>query len=278
MSQYLVFDVGGTYTHLGLTEDLQTIKKIKKIATPSHPNKFTSQIESFISNTSNVEGIAGGVRGILFEDRTGIEKDHILEKWSGVSLHTLLEDIAQVPVFLENDAAVAGLGEAVFGAGKGIEIIAYHDISTGVGGAKIINGSLDASSLTLEPGLQIIDIDRTVLGNDINPTLENLISGSAVAQRMGTPAETIPEDDIIWTELAGYLASGLRNTALYWSPDAIILGGSMMLGTPRIPLDAVRQETVRVLDDIIPCPFITLGTLGDTAGLYGAMVLLQQRM
>jgi glucokinase len=50
-----------------------------------------------------------------------------------------------------------GLGEAVFGAGKGREIVVYMTISTGVGGARIVGGKIDASAMGFEPGHQIID-------------------------------------------------------------------------------------------------------------------------
>jgi fructokinase len=126
----------------------------------------------------------------------------------------------------------------------------------------------------MEPGHQILDIDRTILGEEITPTLENLVSGTAVEHRFGVKPYEIPQSDILWDELAEYLAQGLRNTILYWSPDVIVLGGSMIIGDPRIEIDAIRKYTVQSLDSFVPCPFITTATLGDEAGLYGAMALL----
>jgi fructokinase len=183
-----------------------------------------------------------------------------------------------VPIYLENDAAVAGLGEAVFGAGKGLEIVAYHTVSTGVGGVKIENGEIDHASAGFEPGHQILDIDRTVLGDDIEPTLENLVSGTAIELRFGVKPYEIPQSDILWEELAEYLAQGLRNTVLYWSPDAIVLGGSMVIGDPKIMVDAVRKYTVQSLDSFVPCPLIAEAKLGDEAGLYGGMALLSKKL
>jgi predicted NBD/HSP70 family sugar kinase len=87
----------------------------------------------------------------------------------------------------------------------------------------------------------------------------------------------IPQEDMIWDELAEYLAQGLRNTILYWSPEVIILGGSMMIGTPKIPLEAVRKYTVETLNGFVDCPYITIAQLGDDAGLYGGMAYLQQK-
>ncbi len=224
------------------------------------------------------KAIAGGIRGLLEEDKSGIHNDSALSKWAGKSLVGELQKSFKVPIFLENDAAVAGLGEAIFGAGKGLEIVAYHTISTGVGGVKIEDGEIDHASAGFEPGHQILDIDRTVLGDDIEPTLENLVSGTAIEQRFGVKPYEIPQSDVLWEELAEYLAQGLRNTVLYWSPDAIVLGGSMMIGDPKIMVDAVRKYTVQSLDSFVPCPLIVEAKLGDEAGLYGAMALLTKRL
>ncbi len=80
---------------------------------------------------------------------------------------------------------------------------------------------------------------------------------------------------MVWDELAEYLAQGLHNTILYWSPDAIILGGSMIIGDPKIHIDAIRKYTVESLDGFVSAPLITTAKLGDEAGLYGAMTLLR---
>jgi fructokinase len=124
----------------------------------------------------------------------------------------------------------------------------------------------------------VLDIDRTILGDDISPTLENLVSGTALEQRFGVKAYDIPQSDVVWNELAEYLAQGLRNTILYWSPDAIILGGSMIIGDPRIEIDAIRKYTVAALDGFVPSPLITTAKLGDEAGLFGGLAILSRRV
>lgn len=273
-----VFDIGGTKTRVAFSEDGKTLKSVKSFATSLNPNQGLADLVSTIKELGEVSAVAGGIRGVMREDRLGIDHDSILSEWANVSIVDFLTEQLGVPVNLENDTALAGLGEANFGAGKGIDIIVYHTISTGVGGVKVVSGSIDAASVGFEPGHQVLDIDRTILGADIPPTLENLVSGKAVEQRMGVKPYEIDQEDVIWVELAGYLAQGMRNTVLYWSPEAIILGGSMMVGDPKIPIESVRKATVAVLDGIMACPFITTAALGDEAGLYGALVLLQQKV
>lgn len=278
---YLLFDIGGTKTRVAISEDLETIAASKSFATPK---TFEKGIKEIIDTAKDlkpktpIKAIAGGIRGLLNEDRTGIDNDAILSNWSKKPLVATLHKHFKVPVYLENDAALAGLGEAVYGAGKGIDIVVYHTISTGVGGVKIENGAIDISSTGFEPGHQVLDIDRTILGDEITPTLENLVSGAGLEARLGMKPYEIPQEDMVWDELAEYLAQGLRNTILYWSPDVIVLGGSMILGDPKIPLEAIRKYTVEVLDGFVACPFITTGAFTDEAALYGSMAYIKAKM
>jgi fructokinase len=279
---YVVFDIGGTSTRVALSEDLATLSASTSFKTKTGSFKegmkaLVQAIEGLGVKPKEVKAIAGGVRGLLMEDHSGIHNDSVLSRWSNQSITDALAETFKVPVYLENDTAFAGLGEAVFGAGKGMDIVVYHTISTGVGGVKIEQGIIDVSTSGFEPGHQVLDIDRTILGEDITPTLENLVSGTAVENRMGVKPYEIPQEDALWDELAEYLAQGLRNTILYWSPEVIVLGGSMMVGDPKIPLEAVRKYTVATLDGFVECPFITTATLKDEAGLYGALAYLAKQ-
>jgi predicted NBD/HSP70 family sugar kinase len=277
---YLVFDIGGTKTRVAVSDDLETFIDHISFKTPADPKTGVAEICAAVKKLCDceIDGIAGGIRGRLTEDKQAMENDGVLKKWAGFPIVDTLKKTFKCPVFLENDAAIAGVGEAVFGAGKGLDIVAYHTVSTGVGGAKIEHGQIDEASVGFEPGRQILDIDRTILGDDIEPTLENLVSGTAVGERFNCKAYEIPQSDALWDELAEYLAQGLRNTILYWSPDAIVLGGSMIIGDPRIEIDPIRRYTVAALDGFVEAPLIATAKLGDEAGLYGGLAILKQRL
>jgi len=277
---YVVFDIGGTKTRVATSDDLQELSEVKSFKTPANFAVGMKQLTEAIDGmTTDVVAIAGGIRGRLLEDKTGIENDGKLTKWAGESVVGYLKkEYGDIPVFLENDTAIAGVGEAVFGAGEGLDIVAYHTVSTGVGGAKIEHGEIDMADVGFEPGHQILDIDRTIMGEDITPTLENMVSGTAVKNRMGVEPYEIPQTDVLWDDLAGYLAQGLRNTILYWSPDAIVLGGSMIIGDPAIKIDAIRRATAEALDGFEDTPLIVEAKLGDEAGLWGGLAILARRV
>ena len=272
---YVCFDIGGTNTRVALSSDGETLGEIHSFKTPTTPAEGVRKLAELARKlgAENVRAVSGGIRGVLTEAHDGIQNDAILEKWAGQPIAPQLSELLDgAPILLENDTALAGLGEAHFGAGQGLEIVAYHTVSTGVGGIRVVSGVLDVASVGFEPGHQFLDIDRSILGPEAMPTLENLISGTALEERMDSKPYEIPQSDVVWDELAEYLAAGLRNTTLYWSPDAIVLGGSMILGDPRIELDAIRRHTVAALDGFVSCPHITTASLGDASALFGALV------
>ncbi len=279
---YVLVDIGGTKTRVAVSEDLKTFAEPIKFKTPKN---FTEGIEAIAKAVTDlteepIRGVAVGMRGILSHDKSGIIRDPggILTNWEDESITDALKKKLKAEVYLENDTAMVGLGEAHFGAGEGHAIVAYHTVSSGVGGARIEHGEIDGYAEGFEPGHQILDIDRTLLGEDIEPTLENLVSGSALERQTGSKPYDIPQEDAVWNQLARYLAFGLRNTIMYWSPDVIVLGGSMVVGDPRIFLDDIVKHTNEVLGDKFEAPLIVDAKLGDDGGLYGGMALLNQKV
>ena len=75
-------------------------------------------------------------------------------------------------------------------------------------------------------------------------------------------------------EMEKVLAYGLYNTVLHWSPDIIVLGGSMMKKIG-IPIDTVKKhlrEIFRIMPDVSK---IEKATLGDFGGLWGALAYIK---
>lgn len=276
---YILFDIGGTKTRVAASDDLVTYGEPIKFDTPL---RFHEGIEALYSAIKTLKGkgkitaLGGGIRGPLNHEKTGIVSEVKLNDWVGRPITHLLSERFEAPTYLENDTAIVGLGEATFGAGKGYDIVAYHTVSTGVGGARFVHGKLDKASVGFEPGHQELDIDRSILGHRVKHTLENLISGTALEKRRGVKPYEIPQDDPVWDELAKYFAHGLKNTIVYWSPDIIVLGGSMVVGNPRIFLRDIILHTEEIVGDLVPCPPIVDATLKDEGGLHGAMVLISQ--
>jgi predicted NBD/HSP70 family sugar kinase len=277
---YILFDIGGTKLRVASSNDLLVHENVIKVETPTEYREGIRALCDAIDGLTRgggITAIAGGIRGPLNHEKSGIVSETRLTDWVGRNIVQELHARYHVPVYLENDAALVGLGEAVFGAGKGYDIVAYHTVSTGVGGARFVHGTIDSASVGFEPGHQELDLDRSILGKHMPHTLENLVSGAALEKRRGVKPYEIAQNDAVWDELARYLAYGIKNTIVYWSPDVIVLGGSMMVGDPRIYTDRVVHYTKEALGTLVPAPPIVDAALKDDGGIFGAMALLSKK-
>ena len=276
---YLLFDIGGSKMRLAISKGGKKLDAIKTIATPQNFQTAVLEFKKLaleLSHGMAIKVAAGGVAGPLDEKLTQITNAPNLPHWNNKPLKKELEENIGTPVYLENDAAVAGLGEAVMGAGKKNKIVAYLTISTGVGGTRIIDGQIDRNALGFEPGHQIIDPTNT-LCPDCRPPgyLENLISGSSLEHRFQKKPIAIA-DPQVWEQLAEWLAFGINNTIVHWSPEIVILGGPMIWGNPAINIERVRYHLKNICTIFPELPVVTTAELKDTAGLQGALILAKR--
>ena len=210
--------------------------------------------------------VAGGIAGTWDAALARLTNSPHLPGWVGVPIKEQLAAAFNCPVFVENDTALVGLGEAQTYRDQ---IVAYLTISTGVGGARIVNGRIDEHTHSFEPGRQIIDYHQ--------PTkhFEDYISGAAVLAATGRSPKEVT-DQAFWQDLSKIAAVGIYNTALEWTPEIIILGGGMM-GSPGLDLETIKSEFARLAADLPVLPEIRRATLGDLGGLHGALVYLKQK-
>jgi glucokinase len=108
-----------------------------------------------------------------------------LAGWDRVPLRDLFTGQYHIPIFVENDAHTAGLGEYMFGAGRGANNMVYLTISTGIGGGVIIDGKIleGANGSAGELGHMTIDWhgERCNCGNI--GCLESIASGTNIARK-----------------------------------------------------------------------------------------------
>jgi predicted NBD/HSP70 family sugar kinase len=138
-------------------------------------------------------------------------------------------------------------------------------------GARIVDGTVDANAHGFEIGRQIIDIGATFPFRRSARSLESLVSGAAMERRYKRPPYHITSA-CVWDAAARLLAYGVHNTVAYWSPDIVVIGGSMMK-TPGISLTNVRRHLKKMPYALPEYPPIRNGKLGDVCGLYGALAL-----
>ena len=284
---YILFDIGGTKMRVACSRDGETFGEPLKVDTPLIFNDGMAEFQRMIQELCGDEPVsaaAGGIAGPLSADRGMLVNAPRLQKWIGKPLKSEMEKILGTNVLIENDSAVVGLGEAHYGAGRGLEIVAYITVSTGVGGARIIKGVIDKERFGFEPGHQIITAGGALcpqcnVGKEHESSrgeLQELVSGPSIEHRFGKKPYDIPQSDPLWGDLARLLAIGLNNTIVHWSPDVVVLGGSMIVGDPAILMDDIERyvkETVTIFPEV---PLIKKAELQDVGGLYGSLALLKQ--
>lgn len=273
---YLVFDIGGTNTRIAISHDGKTLGEIKTHPTPKN---FSEAINLFketalqLTNGGKIDVACGGVRSLDMGTKDRLLNHPTIPLWVNEPLKEELEKALETKVYLENDAALAGLGEANFGAGKGRKIVAYITVSTGIGGVRIVDGKIDENTMGFEPGNQIIDADVSLEPKVEYPGyLERYISGTAIEKRYGSKSGNIT-DRKIWDEMAILLAIGINNTIVHWSPEIVILGGALM---NKISIESINSHLKNILKIFPLIPEIVPSSLGQLAPLQGALALINQ--
>lgn len=204
-----------------------------------------------------------------------------------------------VPVYLDNDANVAAIGEFMLGAAKGTENMVYITVSTGVGGGAVINGKIyrGNTSNALEIGHTTIlpDGPRCNCGN--HGCVEALASGTAIAKRAKEAIERgldttlanyenvtsyevfreAEKGDIVATDILdrslNYLGICVANTITSFDPEMVVIGGGVSKGG-----DIVFERVQQVVNERCfkamaeACKIVPAG-LGTDAGVIGAVAL-----
>ncbi|HET8581491.1 MAG TPA: ROK family protein [Candidatus Paceibacterota bacterium] len=263
----IVFDIGGTNMRVARWQD-GAVADAHKEPTPRGREAGLSKLLELaraIAGEEPIEAVAGGFAGVIGPRGTILHSPH-LPGWEGCSIADAFVPLAE-RVSVTNDAAAGALGEAVFGAGSGSRVVAYVAIGTGVGGSRIVDGQVDSPAHGFEPGHQIVEVST-------DSTLESRVSGSAMTARYAMHPSLLPRE--AYDGALPYLAAGLSNILMLWSPDMLVLGGSMMNEENGYRLADITAAVRELALPHIEVPPIAKAELGDQAGLYGGGVLLQR--
>lgn len=190
----LGIDLGGTQIRAAV---VQGTRMRGRAATPTGheatPERVLPRLYATMEEALREAGVAwSGITGIgvaapgPLNNRTGvIYSPPNLPTWDAVPLREILNQYTGCPVYVENDANAAALGEYLFGAGQGCRDMVYLTVSTGIGGGVIANGQLveGINGSAGELGHMTIDWrgERCACGNI--GCLEALASGVAIARK-----------------------------------------------------------------------------------------------
>jgi glucokinase len=303
MDNTIAVDIGGTHIRVAAFEPNSTTPIAHQRARsmgnqPGVYNRLVKAIETVWQKNICAIGIASP--GPLDPHAGVILATPNIPEWQNFPLAPNLSNHFGVPVYLDNDANMAGLAEWQYGAGKGHHNLVYLTISTGIGGGVISHDRLlqGFHGMGAELGHMIIDADGPLCGCGKPGHIESFSSGPAIARyvkeqiqagRASTlqtyseltareVAEAALQGDALAIsafERAGhYLGIAVANYLAIFDPSILVFGGGVSQVGDLLfkPFKESLHKHVfhpHYLDNLV----ITKAALGDDAGLLGALAL-----
>jgi glucokinase len=245
-----------------------------------------------------LRGIAIGVPGGVDPTTGKVVDANNVPGWREVDMGLALEEAFRVPVFLDNDANMAAIGERWRGVARGVDNFVFIALGTGIGAGIFVDGRICRGSNGLAGELFRMNLEWARWSEDFPDTgyLETYVSGMALAtegrkvlaQGNGSEASTLAE-----RRDARYVFEALRqgdpwaralveksfvmlgvavaNVVSVLDPELVVFNGGIVQGAPDLLLDTVEKVARRIHPKP---PRIQLSTLGDKAQIWGALYTL----
>jgi len=145
---YVGIDIGGTSTKIGIINnngkliEKTQVKMLKNQNWEKLVNEFLVAIKKWIDEKYNIKAIGIGIPG-FFNNNTGLVQNcENVPNLIGVPFIKYISNNLKIPVFADNDATAAAIGENIFGAGVDFKDYILVTIGTGIGGGLILNNEI----------------------------------------------------------------------------------------------------------------------------------------
>ena len=242
-----------------------------------------------------LQGIAIGVPGGV-EPQTGKVLDaNNLPGWREVNMGGELEDIFRVPVYLDNDANMAAIGEHWRGRTQGIDNFVFVALGTGIGAGIFVNGQICRGRSGFAGELFRMNLEWPRWQEDFPDSgyLEVQVSGVALSLEgrkiltggNGSPGSTLTERRdaryvfdamhegnesarVLVKKSFLVLGVAVANIISLLDPERIVFNGGIVQGAPELLLSTVEEVARKIHPHP---PQIELSTLGDKAQIWGAL-------
>jgi glucokinase len=291
-------DIGGTKIAIGMVDENGRV--LCKTESPTNTADYANGLNSIaamLRQTAQqagveISGIGIGSTGPVNPFTGEFGDVDFLPGWRHKSPVADLSRVFNVKVALENDADAAALAEAGWGVGKSKKRLIYVTIGTGIGGGIVLDGKLyrGVDGAHPEIGHHVVDASGPECTCGFHGCWESLAAGPAMVawfesrvprdypDRGGISGKRICElaaqgDNLARQAVereARYLGLGFANLINLFTPDAIVLSGSVMKSADLL-LPGIRK----VISE--GCRFVPaektelmLASLGEDTNLIGA--------
>lgn len=312
---YIGIDLGGTNIAAGLVNDAGEI--LYSASIPTLKERHWSEIvKDMASLTQRIIRESGyNIKDIR---AVGIGCPGSIDKKNGVVVYSnnivmdhvpMSEEFRKhldLPVFLENDANAAALGEAKAGAGKGYSNLVMITLGTGVGGGIVIDGKLYSgfNHCGAELGHTVIEVDGRVcscgrkgcfeayssatglvnmtkekMSEDKNSLMWKLVNNNLEKVNGRTAFDAAKKGDEAGLAVVNmyikYLACGLTNLVNIFQPEVLCIGGGVCGEGDYLlkPLVEIVRKSEYGAENQTNFSQIKIAELGNNAGIIGAAAL-----
>ncbi len=294
MKHAIAIDIGGTNTRVALVDEKYEIIDRRQFATDSkNPDATLDQIAAIVNGyEEELVGVGMSCPGpIDLIAGKVLTPPNLTDGWHNYPIsEELSKRIHGLPVYLNNDANLACLAEAVIGEGKNYRFVQYFTVSTGLGAGFVIDKEIyiGAHGFANEVENSIMIQDGPSHGSIIAGGIEAISSGTAItvrAQKAGLDVAHAGEvNDLakagnetakqIMDDAKNYLANYIAIVYAYADPEIVILGGSVALKIDGFAeeVEALVKEKIHY-DVMVPYIKVRKSTLNEDSGLLGAACL-----
>ncbi|GGD84536.1 ROK family protein [Paenibacillus nasutitermitis] len=278
-------EAGGTKFVCGIGNEHGDVEERVSFPTETPEVTLANVINYF--RDKKVEAIGIGTFGPIDIDPASATYGHVTTTpkpgWGGYDFLGTLKKEFDVPFGWDTDVNAAALGEATWGAAKGLSSCVYYTIGTGVGVGVYSEGRLVHGLVHPEGGHVLVRRHPEDTYEGFCPyhgdCLEGMAAGPAIEKRWKVKASELPVDHPAWAMEAFYIAQAIAGTILLLSPKKVILGGGVMHQLQLFPL--IHEQVQRNLNGYVNHPSVKEGIadyivspgLGDNAGLCGSVAL-----
>jgi len=302
-------DLGGTNIAAGIVSDDGKVLAKKSVPTGAHrgSDAVMSDIillcnELVCESAFPVRHVGIGCPGTV-NSKEGIVLLAPNINFKDVPVSRQMSRLLNIPVYLDNDANCAALGEAKFGAARGSQNSVIITLGTGIGGGIVIGGKVYTGTFfgAGEVGHQIIHAGGNVCGCGRRGCWEAYASASSlirqakrwahrittsmIAEMAGGDMDQVTAKIIfdaagagdglareVIDEYVNNLCIGMSNLINIFQPDVMVIGGGVS-GHGQGLLDAIG---CRIPDMVFNSDIVTkfvIAELGNDAGIVGAACL-----
>lgn len=282
-------DIGRAKVQVALLDEMYNIVDVQSFDSDiDDPNKTLDEIANRVLKlTKTICGIGISCPGILDAMKgTLLYTPNLGDKWYGLHITEALSKRTGLPVYLENNANLAGLAEAIIGEGKNYKVIQFLRISANVGAGLIVNKKIFKGAHGFANEFSPIRIVSSS-GGEFDK-IGNHISETAIiskARETGLKVNSVKEVDelaksgnekavTIMKEAKVHLANLINTIIAFTDPDMVVLGGSVPFEIEGFTEEVEALVKEQMLEVVSPLVRISRSRLNEDSNLIGACNLV----